>query len=222
MAWAVALAALAACASRPTGTQPSGPPPDAEVRPTPRAEVAPALQDEPLGATPRDFELDVTVLIGRSVPESLRVEDRTARYVLLPDGALHAETGPLLTQASRPGRARWLYQQQVSELWEVCNQTEFTNLSLANGPANPDMLTVERDERLLILNFKANGVRWCFVRRTPADQPVDPGAARLVRTLAALAWIPDYTARDLAPERYDYGPDPYAVYRAIRDAGKRP
>lgn len=192
------------------------------MRPTPVVQAAPALRDEPLGATPQDFELDVTVLEGRGMPESLRVEDRTARYVVLPDGALHAEDGPYVNQASRPGRARWLYQQQVSDLWDMCRQTGFADASLANGPANPDMLRVARGERLTIIALRANGTRWSFVRRTLAGQDSDPAAARIVRTLAALAWIPDLTAQDLAPDRYDYGPDPYAVYRAVRDGAKRP
>jgi hypothetical protein len=46
---------------------------------------------------------------------------------------------------------------------------------------------------------------------------MDPAAARIVRALAILSWIPDYRPEDVAPERYDFGPDPYAVYREIRD-----
>lgn len=191
------------------------------VEATPIAEAAPALQDEPFGATPQDFEIDLSVLVGGGVKETLRVEDRNARYVLLPDGALHAETGPYLTQASRPGRARWLYQQQISLLWETCNQTGFADDSLANGPANPDMLSASRGERVAIIVLKANGKRWSFLRRSLDGDAMDPAAARMVRTLAALAWIPDYTEQDLTPERYDFGPDPYADYREIRDAERR-
>lgn len=185
-------------------------------------EAAPALRDEPTGATPTDFSLDVTVLVGRGMPDTLRVEERNSRYVVLPDGSLLADAAPGLTQASRPGRARWLYQQQISELWNLCGQTGFTDTTLANGPANPDMLTAARGERVTILVLHAEGRRWSFVRRSLGTESTDPAAARIVRTLAALAWIPDFTLRDVAPERYDYGPDPYAVYRRVRDAGARP
>jgi hypothetical protein len=186
------------------------------VRSIPTIEAAPALRDEPLGETPEDLQIDVTVLVGRGTEEGLRVEERAGRYVLFPDGALHAETGPFVTQASRPGRARWLYQQQISGLWSMCTQTGFADAALANGPGNPDMIRVEKDERVTIICMNAHGKRWSFVRLGAASQPTDPAAAKLVRTLAALAWIPDYSASDVAPERYDYGPDPYAAYRAVK------
>ncbi len=219
MAVAVAVC-VTGCAGQPP--QPERPPPQAIAVRTPVQEAAPALRDEPSGDTPTDFSLDVTVLVGRGMPESLRVEERNARYVVLPDGSLLADAAPGLNQASRPGRARWLYQQQIAELWGLCRQTGFANPSLANGPANPDMLTVARGERMTIIVLQAEGRRWAFVRRSLGAEPTDPAAARLVRSLAALAWIPDYTPRDVAPERYDYGPDPYAVYRRARTEDARP
>lgn len=205
---------LAGCTPAPP--QPDKPPPGLVVRAIPTIDAAPALRDEPLGETPEDLQIDVTVLVGRGTTEGLRVEERSGRYVLFPDGALHAETGQFVTQESRPGRARWLYQQQLSGMWSMCTQTGFADASLANGPGNPDMIRVAKGERVTIITMNARGKRWSFVRSCPADQPTDPAAAKLVRTLAALAWIPDYTVKDVAPERYDYGPDPYAAYRAVR------
>lgn len=195
------------------GEKPIAPPPAVQVQAVPVAEAAPALQDDPRGGTPKDLEVDVTVLVAGGGEENLRVEDRTGRYVLFPDGALHAETGAYLDRSARPGRARWLYQQQVSELWGMCRQIGFADPANANGPANPDMLHLERKERLIIIAINADGKRWSFVSRGGIDEPADPAAARLVRSLAALAWIPDFSPYQVAPERYDYGPDPYAAYR---------
>jgi hypothetical protein len=38
-----------------------------------------------------------------------------------------------------------------------------------------------------------------------------------VRTLAILAWIPDLTPDSTVPIRYDFGADPYEVYRRVRE-----
>lgn len=204
-----------ASTAAPAAASPGAAEPAAAMATAERAQ-APALGGAEGGLVPVDLQIDVTVLVGKGMPESLRIEERNGRYVLLPDGALHADVGPSLTQASRPGRARWLYEQHMAAVWATCRDLGFADTSLANGPANPDMLRVERGERVTILAFAAQGRRWCFVRRSLGDQPTDAAAARLVRLLAALAWMPDLTPEDIAPERYDYGPDPYAVYRAIR------
>jgi hypothetical protein len=211
---------LAGCKAAPP--QPAAPPPGTFVRTIPAAEAAPALREEPLGGAPEDLEIDVTVLVGKGLPEGLLVEERAGRYVLFPDGSLHAETGPYVNRTSRPGRARRLYQQQFSQMWAMCTQTGFADASLANGPANSDMIRPEKGERIIIVDINANGRRWSFVRLSQGQQPVDAATAKLVRTLAALAWIPDYTFQEIAPERYDYGPDPYAPYRNVRAGRSSP
>lgn len=209
---AAALAAffLAAC-QNPQGAQPS----------TVAQQPTPALQDDPQ-RTPEDLTVDITIMSGSAMPESLKVEERTSRYILFPDGALHAESGPYLTQKSRPGRARWLYQQQIAQVWALCRQIGFADPSNANGPANPDMIRQARGERITIITLHANGQWWSYVRRALPDSKGDEASARLVRTLAALAWVPDFTPSDLQPDRYDYGPDPYAMYRTGRPAQVAP
>ena len=174
---------------------------------------SPAIAD---GTYPPDFTLDVTVLVGLGAPELLKVEERQAKYVVLPDGALHADASPFIDISTRPGRTRWLYEDQVQFLWGLCAQYGFTDERSANGPPNPDMLRVPRGERLAIMTLRASGQTWTFVRRATDAQPFDAAAVRIIRTLAILSWLPDYRAEDIAPERYDFGPDPYAVYRAIR------
>lgn len=168
------------------------------------------------GAYPRDFTIDLTVLVGLGAPELLKVEERQAKYVVLPDGALHADASPFIDISTRPGRTRWLYEDQVQFLWSLCSQFGFTDERNANGPPNPDMLQVPRGERLAVMTFRARGRTWTFVRRATDAQPFDAAAVRIIRTIAILSWLPDYRAEDIAPERYDFGPDPYAVYRAIR------
>jgi hypothetical protein len=55
------------------------------------------------------------------------------------------------------------------------------------------------------------------VRRALGDEPADPAIAQVVRTLAILAWIPDLTPDSTVPIRYDFGADPYEVYRRVRE-----
>ena len=212
------LVAACACGCGTTGT-PEGPaaaPNDlvASADPAvPAAPEAPALAD---GRFPADFTLDVTVLLGPGAPERLGVEDRQAKYVLFPDGALHAEAGPFVDSSTRPGRVRWLYEDEVGFLWAMCSQLGFTDADRANGPANPDLLRAVRGERVALVTLRAEGRTWTWVRRAVGDETLDAAAVRVVRALAVMSWIPDWRADDLLPERYDYGPDPYAAYREIR------
>lgn len=185
-----------------------------DAAPDAAPEIAPALAD---GRFPPDFGLDVTVLLGPGAPELLDAQDRQAKYIVLPDGSLHSDASPFIDVSTRPGRARWLYEDQMQFLWSLCTQTGFAQERDANGPPNPDMLVARRGERLVILTLRADGRTWTYVRRAPGVDPMDPAAARIVRALAILSWIPDYRPEDVAPERYDFGPDPYAVYREIRD-----
>lgn len=219
---AALLAAFAAgCSSEPTTTsarvrEPDPPPVVlAEQPPMEQPPLAPALLAS--DRVPTDLSVDVTVLVGRAVPEMLEVQDRPAKYILLPDGALHADSGRFIDISTRPGRSRWLYDEQVEYVWSALRQAGFSDPSNANGPPNPDMLVVGRGERMAIVTLRAHGRVWTFVRRAVGSEPMDPAVARIVRTLAAMAWIPDLRPADLVPERYDYGPDPYAVYREIRE-----
>ena len=102
-------------------------------------------------------------------------------------------------------------------LWSLCSQAGFLAEADANGPPNPDTIEARRGERLAILTFRAEGRTWTFVRRSRGEERMDAAAARILRAMAILAWMPDFRAEELEPERFDYGPDPYAVYRAIRD-----
>jgi hypothetical protein len=169
------------------------------------------------GRYPPDFALDVTVLRGRKAAERLTVEDMQAKYVLLPDGSLHADESPFIDISTRPGRARWLYDDQVQALWTLCRTLGFDDRSKANGPPNPDTLRVAAAERMTILTIRADGATWTWVRRALGDEAADPAVAKVVRTLAILAWIPDLTPDSTVPVRYDFGADPYEVYRRVRE-----
>jgi hypothetical protein len=171
----------------------------------------------PEGRFPADFALDVTVLRGRKAPERLTVEDLQAKYILLPDGSLHADESPFIDLSTRPGRARILYDEQVQAVWTLVRTLGFDDRSKANGPPNPDLLRVAATERMTILTVRADGATWTYVRRAVGAEPADPAAAKVVRTLAIMAWIPDLSPDSVVPVRYDYGDDPYEVYRQVRE-----
>lgn len=217
MALAAVLAALpAGCAAPGTADGAETPPDDrvASVEPVvARPAEAAAIAD---GQFPRDFMIDVTVLLGPGAPEQLAAEDHQAKYILLPDGSLHSDVSPFITMSTRPGRTRWLYEDQVQLVWSRCAQFGFTNESNANGPANPDLMRAARGERLAIITLRAERRTWTYVRRAAGADPTDAAVARLIRLLALLSWMPDFRPEDLMPERYDFGPDPYAAYREIR------
>lgn len=179
----------------------------------PAAPESPALRD---GAFPPDFAIDATVMLGRGAADLNAIQDRPTKYVLLPDGSLHADESPFVDVSTRPGRSRWLYEDQVQYVWALCRDLGFTDVDAANGPPNPDLLRPARGERMTVLTLRGGGQTWTFVRRAVGKEEADPAVARVLRTLAILAWLPDRRPEQALPERYDFGPDPYAVYREIR------
>jgi hypothetical protein len=214
LAAAAVLAAVSACAA------PGAAPDDrvGTVDGSPAPAESPALADERF---PADFSMDVTVLLGRKAPPMLAVQDRQSKYIVLPDGSLHADLSPFIDVSIRPGRSRWLYDDQMQYLYALCGDLGFGDESRANGPANPDTLRPAVTERLAILTIRAGGRTWSYVRRALGEEPMDAAMARMVRTLAILAWLPDLRPDEVLPERYDFGPDPYAVYREIRARSPR-
>lgn len=214
-ALAAAAAFLAACGAPGTPEGASLPPDDRvtglDGGATPSE--SPALAE---GSFPPDFSIDVTVLLGAGAADMASVQDRQAKYILLADGSLHSDASPFIDVSTRPGRTRWLYEEQVQFVWALCSQLGFSNPADANGPPNPDLLRAAAGERMAIITLRAGGRSWTFVRRAPEREPLDPAAARVIRSLAILSWIPDLRPEELIPERYDFGPDPYAAYREIR------
>jgi hypothetical protein len=208
-------AAMVSCAGpgEPMETPPAmAAPPVAIIEPADAD--SPALRD---GAFPPDFAIDATVMLGRGAADLNSIQDRPTKYVLLPDGSLHADESPFVDVSTRPGRSRWLYEDQVQYLWSMCRDLGFTDADAANGPPNPDLLRPARGERMAVLTLRGDGRTWTFVRRAVGKEEADAAITRVLRTLAILAWLPDRRPEEALPERYDFGPDPYAVYRQIRE-----
>jgi hypothetical protein len=175
----------------------------------------PATVTDPLSAAPEDLTIDVTILTGRRVKVEDEAHRRQGKMILLADGTLHADWGQGVTWKTRPGLTRTLRREQTAELWFLARQLGFADSSKGDAPVNLGLITPERNEILYLLVFSAGGDTWTFVRHTPADQKTGPELTRMVRALAALAWESDSPVDRvrIEPQRYDFGPDPYARYR---------
>jgi len=178
--------------------------------------ASPPPRSDAADAAPGDLIIEATVLTGRGAERLDRVERRQGRYILFPDGGLHSDVGRTIDAEVRPGLTRRLERQQVAALWLVARQTGLAVPE--NGePASNDALVVAPPGQVVhIITFIGANQSWRFVRMAPGEGEQDPSTTRLIREMAALAWVPDDPSAPLRPAvvRYDFGPDPYAMYRA--------
>ncbi|HMN96949.1 MAG TPA: hypothetical protein PKC43_10670 [Phycisphaerales bacterium] len=168
----------------------------------------------PPAAAPDDLTISVTVLVGEERLGLDRVERRPGRYIVFPDGTIHADVGRTITADVRPGRTRQLRREQLESLWGLARRLGLADPREGEPPGNDVLIVVCRTEIVHVLSFETSEAAWRFVRRTEGAEP-DAVTTRLVRELAALAWVPDDPpeSRSQAVVRYDFGPDPYASLR---------
>ena len=172
---------------------------------------------DPLANVPQDFQVDVQVFVGRKVDDQDRLERRAAHIVMLPDGALHAAQGDEVILGARPGLARILYRDQMADVWVLMRHLDFIGEGEPpTGPIRPP----GTNEIVYVIEYTMNNDRRRIQKRNPSDKTMDGASTMLIRSLGALAWLRDAPMTDsaVAPIRYDYGPDPWARYRAIDSA----
>lgn len=172
---------------------------------------------DPLSSAPDDMTIDVTILAGRSMKLDEPAHRRTGKVIVFADGSVHADWGPQVSWKTRPGLTRTLRREQTAELWELMRQLGYADPANGEAPRNLGLITPDRREVVYLCEIAAEGDRWAFTRRQPADQAGDPSWERFVRALAALAWERDEALSEarIEPNRYDFGPDPYARYRNV-------
>jgi hypothetical protein len=225
----VVVAATVGCASSGSDAGPQG---------VGDSETATAATD-PLGETPDDLTIDITILPGADLArlantgaEGARFEAHLvqSKYILFPDGSLHGDRGRSIDVLTRPARVRALNREAMSDLWLLLRQTGFESQATASsgqgtpdaasksaaGPfrGNPALLTPSPSEVLTILTVRDRGTTTTFVNGSAPDA-TDPALTRVVRAVARLAWAVDDPPLEaiVQPIRYDFGPDPYAPYR---------
>lgn len=177
---------------------------------------------DPVGTVPADFSLEIDVRPGRGVAERAKVEERAARFVLLPDGSLHGETDLVPREGLRPARVRRLVREQMADVWSELVSAGFADPALADFTGNTNLLEPEAGMMLATIEVHANGRRFAFVRRYKPGERDEQAVRGLVRTVAALGWASDEALAESAeiPLRYDLGPDPYARY--AKSAAEQP
>ena len=169
---------------------------------------------DPLANVPRDFQLDVRVLVGQRVGQRDRLERRDAHIVLLPDGSLHAATGDQVEAGARPGLARVLYRGQVADVWALMNQLDFVG---AGEPITGPVRAPGASELVYVVEYTHDNARRRIEQRFIEAEARENATTQLVRSLGAIAWLRDRPIEDstVEPLRYDFGPDPWARYRTV-------
>lgn len=185
--------------------------------------VAPANAEEssdPVGAVPPDLWIEVDVSPGRGVKDRAKIEERAARFVLLPDGSLHGEADRVPHDGLRPARVRRLSREQMVDVWSTLRSLGFADAGFADSRGNPKLMEPVAGEVLATLEVHANGERYAFVRRYQPGGDDQPAMRRMVRSIASLAWSSDEALAETAelPLRYDLGSDPYARFAKIAPA----
>lgn len=189
----------------------------------------------PLGPgseVPPDLAINATVIRGGSAPRADRVELRSGRWLLLPDGSLRAtlEADPAAAPPDhrvRPGVVRRLRDAEVEEIWRLAGRLGLADPANATISAPPASIDAGPRELVELIEFAGQGRSWAFLSRRPAASGGDPVLGQMIRALAERAWMADRPP-ELEPGaaiRYDFGPDPYDRYRTpagAAAAGSRP
>ena len=169
---------------------------------------------DPVGSVPSDLWIEVDVSPGRGVKDRAKIEERAARFVLLPDGSLHGEADRVPHDELRPARVRRLSREQMVDVWSTLRSLGFADAGFADTRGNPKLVEPAAGEVLATLEVHANGERFVFVRRYQPGGDDQPAMRRMVRSIASLAWSSDEALAETAelPLRYDLGSDPYARF----------
>lgn len=140
---------------------------------------------------------------------------RQGKYIVFPDGTLHADVGASLRADVRPGVTRQLTAAQLEDLWTSARRLGLADPDNGQLPGNDALVVAAPDQVVHVVTFLADGRAWRFVRKAAADGALDPATSPFVRDLAALAWVGDEppASRRPAVVRYDFGSDPYSMYR---------
>jgi hypothetical protein len=182
----------------------------------PKSDDVPSVMgvSDPVGEVPTDLWLEIDVSPGRGVDARAKIEERAARFVLLPDGALHGEADRVPHDGLRPARVRRLSREQMVDVWTTLRASGFASAEFADTLGNPKLVEPTAGEVLATLEVHADGERFAFVRRYTPGGDDQPAMRRMVRSIASLAWSSDEALAESAelPLRYDLGADPYGRF----------
>ena len=196
------------------------------------------------GVVPEDFQVDITILLGNELRYFLQkargvgwpADLRPWRAIIMSDGSLRSDFGSNLGVDDRPGLTRHLYRRQIETLWKAVEQVGLSEPDATrpgNFSGNPALISAQTNEIVQIMSIQAYGQRWNVVHRfvpvitdqrspdpTTSSSMESPKMRSIIRRVLALAWASDVPSEErfAAPERYDFGPDPWARYRTEPEA----
>lgn len=199
----------------------------------------PAQKSNDPAQVPEDLVIDATILVGDHLVYEMQRQGekgwpahlRPWRAIVMPDGSLRADSGVSLGVDDRPGLTRVLYREQVAVLWSSLEDLDFAapeSGRTGEYRGNPALITVGKGQVVQILTIAAKGREWTIACRFSPERDEkgnldpkenapgeNPSIRAFLRRLLALAWATDLPPeqRFAAPERYDFGPDPWARYR---------
>lgn len=175
------------------------------------------VQSVPEAGPPTDFALDVAVrpAAGSDTPAP-------ARFIVLPDGLIHAEAarrryGRFEALAAddpavdaRPGAVRRLAPPEMDRLWSAVE-----GLSLAPDAQSASGATVPPSGGVVVTVY-ANEFARSTVFEAGPDEALPPGVNELISYLRELGLVDEFPGdrRGVIPRRYDLGPDPWERYRS--------
>lgn len=165
---------------------------------------------------PNDFSLDITVLVGRDAAKPVNNVPamRPSRFVLFPDGRLHYGSDPQRGADWLPPARRTLSQLEMMQLWMLIEDEGLIADGAAGAPTNFKLIQPHSNEVVYLLMLSAHDGRRAIAHRASNDMPADNAIVKLIDELAELAWVEEEIAlMQPLPQRYDFGPDPYALYR---------
>ena len=161
---------------------------------------------------PDDFSVDVTILTEQGGTDA---ETRHARYVLFPDGTLRYAAVDGRGPNTLPPVVRRLTRRQMEAVWQRARQLGLTDLSRADETTSFRRVWTPWEGHIYLVAMTGDDRYWNFTRRVGPEDQLDPALRSFIRDLGSLAWADDdpTVVRTTPPRRFDYGPDPYAVYR---------
>jgi len=168
-------------------------------------------------AAASDLALEIIVRAGRDRGEHhAGAENRSGHFLLLPDGSLHVGS----QGRGLPPRQRILTKDELATVRTLIARLDERFAAVppvwsAGVLPEPGALRVVIDVR------EPESARMTIHSAAPGEA-VDADVAGIVRYLAALSWTPDLepARQQIAPRRYDPGPDPYGRYRRSADAAR--
>lgn len=170
---------------------------------------------DPLGDTPIDFSVDLTVLGSKEQMDPATMV-QPSRFMLFADGSLHWGPDKGLGTAWFPPLRRTLTREQVAGVWLYARQLGLADPENARPQGNHKLMQKPSTDRVVfILDITGRGVRWGFLQNLSVHDASSSALNDFARKLANLAWADDLASDRalIAPRRYDFGPDPYAQYR---------